>query len=97
MNPKQFLDNLTKIHPGEAEFHQAVGEVIESIEEVYNQNPQFESVNLLDRIVEPDRIIMFRVPWQDDEGKVHVNRGYRIEFNSALGPYKGGLRFSPPK
>ncbi|HBH47462.1 MAG TPA: NADP-specific glutamate dehydrogenase [Bacteroidales bacterium] len=95
MNPKQFLDNLTKIHPGEAEFHQAVGEVIESIEEVYNQNPQFESVNLLDRIVEPDRIIMFRVPWQDDEGKVHVNRGYRIEFNSALGPYKGGLRFHP--
>jgi glutamate dehydrogenase/leucine dehydrogenase len=95
MNPKQFLENLTKIHPGEAEFHQAVGEVVESIEVVYNQNPRFESLKLLERVIEPDRIIIFRVPWQDDEGQVHVNRGYRIEFNSALGPYKGGLRFHP--
>lgn len=95
METSSFIDNLKKIHPGEAEFHQAVTEVLESIEDVYNQNPQFDSLKLIERIVEPDRIIIFRVPWQDDAGKVHVNRGYRIEFNSAIGPYKGGLRFHP--
>ncbi len=95
MNAEQFLKNLEKIHPGEEEFLQAVTEVIESIEDIYNENPQFYSVKLLERLVEPDRIIIFRVPWQDDQGEVHVNRGYRIEFNSALGPYKGGLRFHP--
>lgn len=95
MKTIKFIEKLKQIHPGEAEFHQAVTEVLESIEEVYNLNPQFDSVQLLERIVEPDRVIIFRVPWQDDDGKVHVNRGYRIEFNSALGPYKGGLRFHP--
>lgn len=95
MKTSKFIENLKQIHPGEAEFHQAVTEVLESIEDVYNQNPQFDSVQLIERIVEPDRIIIFRVPWQDDSGDVHVNRGYRIEFNSALGPYKGGLRFHP--
>ncbi len=95
MNAEQFLKNLVKTHPGEEEFHQAVTEVIESIEDIYNENPKFDSVKLLERLVEPDRIIIFRVPWQDDQGEVHVNRGYRIEFNSVLGPYKGGLRFHP--
>ncbi len=95
MDTKFFLDELIKIHPGEPEFHQAVGEVLESIEEVYNQNPQFEANKIIERLVEPDRIIIFRVPWLDDDGEVHVNRGYRIEFNSAIGPYKGGLRFHP--
>lgn len=95
MDTKFFLDELIEIHPGEPEFHQAVGEVLESIEEVYNQNPQFEAKKIIERIVEPDRIIIFRVPWADDNGEVHVNRGYRIEFNSAIGPYKGGLRFHP--
>lgn len=95
MDTKFFLDELIKIHPGEPEFHQAVGEVLESIEDVYNQNPQFEAKKIIERVVEPDRIIIFRVPWADDNGEVHVNRGYRIEFNSAIGPYKGGLRFHP--
>lgn len=95
MDTKFFLDELIKIHPGEPEFHQAVGEVLESIEDVYNQNPQFEARKIIERIVEPDRIIIFRVPWAGDNGEVHVNRGYRIEFNSAIGPYKGGLRFHP--
>ena len=95
MNAELFLKNLKKTHPGEDEFHQAVGEILESIEEVYNQNPQFETLKIIERLVEPDRIIIFRVPWQDDEGEVHVNHGYRIEFSSTLGPYKGGLRFHP--
>lgn len=95
MNAELFLENLKKKHPGEGEFHQAVGEILESIEEVYNQNPQFETLKIIERLVEPDRIIIFRVPWQDDNGEVHVNHGYRIEFSSALGPYKGGLRFHP--
>lgn len=95
MDASTFVQDLIKLQPGESEFHQAVEEVVESIEEVYNQNPQFDSLKILERIVEPDRIIIFRVPWQDDNGIVQVNRGYRIEFNSALGPYKGGLRFHP--
>lgn len=95
MNAKEFMQRLVKMHPGEEEFHQAVSEVVESIEEVYNSNAQFEAYQILERIVEPDRIIIFRVPWQDDQGKVMVNIGYRIEFNGAIGPYKGGLRFHP--
>jgi glutamate dehydrogenase/leucine dehydrogenase len=95
MKAKEFVEQLVKTHPGQEEFHQAVSEVVESIEEVYNQNPQFEANQILERIVEPERILIFRVPWQDDQGKVHVNRGYRIEFNGAIGPYKGGLRFHP--
>lgn len=95
MRTNEFIQELGKIHPGEPEFIQAVSEVVESIEDSYNQNPQYETLKLLERVVEPDRIIIFRVPWQDDSGNVQVNRGYRIEFNSALGPYKGGLRFHP--
>lgn len=82
-------------NPGENEFIQSVKEFLESIEEIYNRYPQFDHVNLIDRLLEPERILIFKVPWQDDSGKVHVNRGYRVEYNSALGPYKGGLRFHP--
>jgi len=89
------MNDLVKKHPGEVEYHQAVREVLESIEEIYNANPQFESAGIIERIIEPDRIYTFKVPWEDDQGKVHVNLGYRIQFNNAIGPYKGGLRFHP--
>ena len=95
MNVDKIMNNLEKKHPGEVEYLQAVREVLESIEEVYNENPQFESANIIERIIEPDRILMFKVPWVDDEGNVKVNLGYRIQFNNAIGPYKGGLRFHP--
>ncbi len=95
MNVDRVLSNLEKKHPGEKEYLQAVREVLESIEEVYNENPQFESAKIVERIVEPDRIIIFKVPWIDDEGDIRVNLGYRIQFNCAIGPYKGGLRFHP--
>lgn len=95
MNVDILMNDLIKKTPGEAEYHQAVREVLESIEEVYNDNPQFESGQIIERLVEPDRVIMFKVPWEDDEGKIHVNRGYRVQFNNAIGPYKGGLRFHP--
>ena len=81
--------------PGQIEFHQAVSEVMESIEPVLEKNPEYRHAKILERIVEPERTIIFRVPWMDDRGEIHVNRGYRIEMNSALGPYKGGLRFHP--
>ncbi len=89
------MNNLEKKHPGEVEYLQAVKEVLESIEEVYNENPQFESSNIIERVIEPDRVLMFKVSWVDDEGNVKVNLGYRIQFNNAIGPYKGGLRFHP--
>lgn len=89
------MSDLEKRHPGEVEYLQAVREVLESIEEVYNENPQFESAGIIERIVEPDRILTFKVPWVDDNGKVHVNIGYRVQFNGAIGPYKGGIRFHP--
>ena len=95
MNVDKIMNNLEKKHPGEVEYLQAVREVLESIEEVYNENPQFESANIIERIIEPDRVITFKVPWVDDEGNVKVNLGYRIQFNNAIGPYKGGLRFHP--
>jgi glutamate dehydrogenase (NADP+) len=95
MNSHDVINRLEKKNPGEKEFLQAVGEVLESIEEVYNRNPQFDTVSLIDRLTEPERIILFKVPWQDDEGKIQVNRGILVEFNSALGPFKGGLRFHP--
>jgi glutamate dehydrogenase (NADP+) len=95
MNVDKILNNLEKKHPGEVEYLQAVREVLESIEEVYNENPQFESANIIERIIEPDRGLTFKVPWVDDEGNVRVNLGYRIQFNNAIGPYKGGLRFHP--
>jgi len=88
-----FIADLESRTPGEKEFHQAVEEVIGSVWDFYVKNPRYQKANILGRIVEPERIIMFRVPWVDDRGDVQVNRGYRIEFNSALGPYKGGLRF----
>ena len=95
MNLEKIMIELEKKHPGEAEYLQAVREVLESIEEVVTQNPQFESAGIIDRLIEPDRVMTFKVPWVDDQGKVHVNLGYRVQFNNALGPYKGGLRFHP--
>jgi glutamate dehydrogenase (NADP+) len=95
MNVDLLMNDLIKKTPGEVEYHQAVREVLESIEEVYNDNPQFESAQIIERLIEPDRVMMFKVPWEDDEGKIHVNRGYRVQFNNAIGPYKGGLRFHP--
>jgi len=81
--------------PGEKEFHQAVEEVLESVQPVLDRNPEYRQAAVLERITEPERVIMFRVPWMDDQGQVQVNRGYRIGMNSAIGPYKGGLRFHP--
>jgi len=95
MNVDTIMNDLVKRHPGEVEYHQAVREVLESIEEVYNENPHFRSANIVDRIIEPDRVMVFKVPWADDQGMVLVNLGYRIQFNNAIGPYKGGLRFHP--
>jgi glutamate dehydrogenase (NADP+) len=95
MNIQKVLLDLEKRNSGETEYLQAVHEVLGSIEEVYNANPQFESANIIERLVEPDRVVTFKVPWMDDHGNVHVNRGFRIQFNNAIGPYKGGLRFHP--
>ena len=89
------LETVKKRNPGEPEFHQAVIEVLESLSPVVKKHPEFEEAAIIERLVEPERQILFRVPWQDDQGKVHVNRGFRIQFNSALGPYKGGIRFHP--
>jgi glutamate dehydrogenase (NADP+) len=95
MNVEQIMINLERKHPGEVEYLQAVREVLESIEDIVNENPQFEAAGIIDRIVEPDRILTFKVPWVGDNGKVNVNIGYRVQFNNAIGPYKGGLRFHP--
>ena len=95
MEVEKIMTNLEKKHPGEVEYLQAVREVLESIEQVYNENPQFEAAGIIDRLVEPDRILTIKVPWVDDHGKVHVNLAYRVQFNNAIGPYKGGLRFHP--
>ncbi len=81
--------------PGESEYLQAVREVLESIEETVNENPHFESAGIIDRLIEPDRVLTFKVSWMGDDGKVNVNLGYRVQFNNAIGPYKGGLRFHP--
>ena len=89
------LAKLTEKNSNEPEFLQAVTEVLSSIEPVIEKHPEYEKAALLERLVEPERQIMFRVPWVDDNGKVQVNRGYRVQFNSAIGPYKGGLRFAP--
>jgi len=93
MKVNDIMTQLEAKHPGESEYLQAVREVLTSIEDVYNQHPEFEKAAIIERIVEPDRIFTFRVPWVDDQGKVHVNIGYRVQFNGALGPYKGGIRF----
>ncbi|MCX6283439.1 MAG: NADP-specific glutamate dehydrogenase [Bacteroidetes bacterium] len=95
MNLEKIMSDLEKKNPGEVEYLQAVREVHESIQDVYTENPQFESANIIERIIEPDRVLMCKVSWVDDSGKVQVNRGYRIQFNNAIGPYKGGLRFHP--
>ncbi len=95
MDIKKIMQDLEAKHPGEKEYLQAVHEVLESIEEIYNENPQYESAKIIERLVEPDRIFTFKVPWTDDNGQVHINLGYRVQFNNAIGPYKGGLRFHP--
>ncbi len=92
----EVIEAVVKKNPGEAEFHQAVKEVLDSLRPVVEANEEtYRREALLERLVEPERIIMFRVPWVDDEGKVQVNKGYRVQFNSAIGPYKGGLRLHP--
>jgi glutamate dehydrogenase (NADP+) len=90
-----FMKQVIAKNPGENEFHQAVQEVAESLVPVLDRHPKYRGVGILERIVEPERVLMFRVPWLDDKGKVQVNRGFRVEYNSAIGPYKGGLRFHP--
>jgi glutamate dehydrogenase (NADP+) len=95
MDLNKFMNDLEKKHPGEVEYLQAVHEVLETLEDVLNDNPQFESAGILKRIVEPDRILTFKIPWVDDNGNVQVNLGYRVQFNNAIGPYKGGMRFHP--
>lgn len=95
MEVEKIMQDLEQKHPGEAEYLQAVREVLLSIKDVYNQHPEFEKAKLIERLVEPERVVTFRVPWVDDKGEVHVNIGYRVQFNSAIGPYKGGLRFHP--
>ena len=95
MKVQSIMSGLKKKHPGEKEYLQAVQEVLETIEDVYNQHPEFEQAKIVERLVEPDRIFKFRVTWVDDKKRVQNNIGYRVQFNSALGPYKGGLRFHP--
>jgi len=90
-----FMAQLKEKNPAEPEFHQAVQEVVESLEQVLDRHPEYRAAKILERIVEPERVIMFRVPWIDDQGDIQVNRGFRVEMNSAIGPYKGGLRFHP--
>ena len=92
---QRVLDDLKKRNPGENEFHQAATEILLTLEPVINAHPEYEKAALLERFTEPERTILFRVPWVDDNGNVHVNKGYRVQFNSAIGPYKGGLRFHP--
>ena len=97
MNANEYIESvlatIKKRNPGESEFHQAVEEVLETLKPVLEAHPEYQASGLIERLVEPERIIKFRVPWVDDSGKVQVNRGYRIQFNNAIGPYKGGLRF----
>lgn len=95
MEVNRIIQDLEQRNPGEVEYLQAVREVLDSIVDVYNRNPHFEKAGIVERLVEPDRVLTFKVPWIDDEGNVHVNRGYRVQFNNTLGPYKGGLRFHP--
>ncbi len=92
---KEFMDGVRVKNPGEDEFLQAVQEVVETVWDFYQENPHYKKAKILERMTEPERTIIFRVPWVDDSGEVQVNRGFRVEFNSAIGPYKGGLRFHP--
>jgi glutamate dehydrogenase (NADP+) len=92
---KSLLAQVKAKNPAEPEFHQAVQEVTESLELVLNRHPEYRTARILERMVEPERVVMFRVPWMDDQGNIHINRGFRVQMNSAIGPYKGGLRFHP--
>ncbi len=92
---ESFMQQVKKNNPGQSEFHQAVEEVVETLIPFIKENPKYEKHKILERIVEPERVLMFRVPWLNDKGEIRINRGYRIEMNSAIGPYKGGLRFHP--
>jgi glutamate dehydrogenase (NADP+) len=92
---RDLMGELKAKNPAEPEFHQAVQEVVESLDLVLERRPEYRGARIMERLVEPERVLMFRVPWQDDQGRVHINRGFRIEMNSAIGPYKGGLRFHP--
>ncbi|MCK5338017.1 MAG: glutamate dehydrogenase, partial [Bacteroidales bacterium] len=92
---KEFMAKIIARNPGEEEFHQAVDEVVTSIIPFVEENPKYKAAKILERIAEPERVILFRVPWKDDKGEIQLNKGYRIEMNSAIGPYKGGLRFHP--
>src|SRR6516164_420148 len=92
---EQVLAQVKAKNPAEPEFHQAVQEVLESLRLVLQRYPEYRDARILERVVEPERVIMFRVPWFDDQNKIQINRGFRIEMNSAIGPYKGGLRFHP--
>jgi len=92
---EHFMEGLIKRNPGELEFHQAVREVAESVIPFINEHPQYKKEHILERMTEPDKVISFRVSWEDDEGNIRINRGYRVQFNNSIGPYKGGLRFAP--
>src|SRR5210317_2573836 len=92
---KEFMAKIIAKNPGEEEFHQAVEEVVTSIIPYVEENPKYKAAKILERVAEPERVILFRVPWKDDKGEIQINKGYRIEMNSAIGPYKGGLRFHP--
>ena len=92
---EEIFSKVIEKNAGEKEFHQAVKEVLTSLEPVFERNPKFKEAGIAERLVEPERQILFRVPWVDDNGKIQVNRGFRVEFNSAIGPYKGGLRLHP--
>jgi glutamate dehydrogenase (NADP+) len=94
-SPTEFMSYVKAKNPNQPEFHQAVFEVMESIWPVIQKNPQYQAANILQRIVEPERLVHVRVTWVNDKGEVQVNKGYRIQMNSAIGPYKGGLRFHP--
>ena len=91
----KFIEKVVADNPGEAEFHQAVTEVVESLADFIEENPKYQDFKILERMVEPERAVSFRVPWVDDNGEIQVNKGYRVQFSSAIGPYKGGLRFHP--
>lgn len=94
-NVKEFMDKLIAKNPGEKEFHQAVQEVVESLMPFINANPKYKEAKILERMTEPERVVMFRVPWIDDKGEYQINRGFRVQMNSAIGPYKGGIRLHP--
>ncbi|MCQ2373155.1 MAG: NADP-specific glutamate dehydrogenase, partial [Phascolarctobacterium sp.] len=92
---ERVIEQVKKDNPGETEFHNTVTEILRSLAPVMDKHPEYEKQALLERLVEPERIIQFRVPWTDDKGEIHINKGYRVQFSSAIGPYKGGLRLHP--